>query len=201
MPRQKKALADASVEDASETPVTTERSAARSPKPPVTKPPAAKSPAARRLAPYRQSIAGTLLAAREAVMTPVRPILREAGVTEQQWRVLRVLVDEGPIDVSRLASSAMLWAPSVSRILRELTLRGLILRRTDEADRRKFIVEITKAGKALLDSTALHTLDVIARYADGFGSERLQTLLSELRAFTGMISTLYGEVDLSNDEG
>ena len=162
---------------------------------------AAKAPAARHLAPYRQSIAGTLLAAREAVMTPVRPILRDAGVTEQQWRVLRVLVDEGAIDVSRLAASAMLLAPSVSRILRELTSRKLIARTIDVVDRRKFIVEITPQGKDLLDTTATRTLEVIDRYSEGFGSERLHTLLSELRAFRGMIESIYGVVGNAEEEG
>ena len=32
---------------------------------------------------YSESLAGTLLAAREAVMAPIRPILRDANVTEQ----------------------------------------------------------------------------------------------------------------------
>ncbi|MBE7219845.1 MAG: MarR family transcriptional regulator [Caulobacteraceae bacterium] len=153
--------------------------------------PGLRAGATRALAPYRQSIAGTLLAARESVMTPVRPILRDAGVTEQQWRVLRVLVDEGPIETSRLATSAMLLAPSVSRILRELSARGLISRASDADDRRKFIVQITAEGRRLLEATALRTLEVIACYTAGFGSERLQRLLDELRAFSAMIHEIY----------
>ena len=161
---------------------------------------AAKPRPVRRLAPYRQSIAGTLLAAREAVMTPVRPILRDAGVTEQQWRVLRVLVDEGPIDVSRLASSAMLLAPSVSRILRELTSRGLISRSTDAVDRRKFIVQITEEGEDLLDATAVRTLQAIAVYKERFGVRRLNVLLLELSALTSTILAIYGDPEPSGDD-
>ena len=52
--------------------------------------------------------------------------LRDAGVTEQQWRVLRVLIDNTRIDVSALAAAALLRAPSLTRILRELEGRGLI---------------------------------------------------------------------------
>ena len=87
-----------------------------------------------RLPAYRISIAGTLLAAREAVMAPIRPELRAANVTEQQWRVLRVLADQGSLDAAALAAAALLHAPSLTRILKELTQRGLIARHPDPED-------------------------------------------------------------------
>ena len=135
----------------------------------------------RKLVPYRVSIAGTLLAAREAVMAPIRPILREAGITEQQWRVLRVLVDEGSREPSRLADAALLHAPSVSRILRELLDRKLIERTVDEKDGRRSIVEITGEGRLLLEQTAVDTGKLIDAYTSAFGKDRLQSLLAELR--------------------
>lgn len=141
----------------------------------------------RKLPPYRQSIAGTLLAAREAVMAPIRPTLRDAGVTEQQWRVLRVLNDRGAIDPTGLADAALLFAPSVTRILKDLVDRALVTRAPDPRDRRRSIVSLTPAGKALLDDTAAHTLAMIQNYADRFGRDRLDALLGELRAFTEAI--------------
>ena len=144
---------------------------------------------ARRLAPYRKSLAGVLLAAREAVMAPIRPVLREAGVTEQQWRVLRVLADEGPSDPSRLAAAAILHAPSVTRILRELLERGLIERAGDPHDGRRSIVAISAAGEALVRRTAEHTLALLDSYAARFGAERLQQLIEELRGFTAAIGS------------
>ena len=100
------------------------------------------------LPPYRQSIAGLLLAAREATMAPIRPKLRAADVTEQQWRVLRVLSDEGRLDIAALAASAMLHGPSVTRILKELGERGLIARDVDPQDKRRSIIAISEAGRA-----------------------------------------------------
>lgn len=139
------------------------------------------------LPPYRQSIAGTLLAAREAVMAPIRPTLRDAGVTEQQWRVLRVLNDRGAIDPTGLADAALLFAPSVTRILKDLVDRALVTRAPDPRDRRRSIVSLTPAGKALLDDTAAHTLAMIQSYGERFGRDRLDALLDELRAFTEAI--------------
>lgn len=140
-----------------------------------------------KLAPYRQSIAGTLLAAREAVMAPIRPALRDAGVTEQQWRVLRVINDRGAIDPTSLADAALLFAPSVTRILKDLVDRALITRTPDAQDRRRSQISLTPAGQALLDETAAHTLVTIRTYGDRFGRDRLDMLLAELRAFTRAI--------------
>ena len=140
-----------------------------------------------RLPPYRASLAGTLLGAREAVMAPIRPILREADVTEQQWRVLRVLAYEGPTEPSALADHALLHAPSVTRILKELVERNLIMREADPVDRRRAILTLSDQGHALVDRTAEHTSIVLARYAEVFGRDRLNALLAELVAFTRAI--------------
>lgn len=144
----------------------------------------------RKLSPYRVSVAGTLLKAREIVMNPIRPVLWNAGVTEQQWRVLRVLKDEGSVDPSRLAQSALLRASSVTRILKELEERGLIVRGVDVRDGRRFIVTISAAGKRLVEETVTHTLVILNEYEDRFGKERLDALLAELQAFIDAIASV-----------
>lgn len=138
----------------------------------------------RKLPPYRQSLAGRLLAAREAIMAPLRPALRDAGVTEQQWRVLRVLLDAEAIDVSALSAAALLRPPSLTRILRELQGRGLVERQVDQRDARRAFVSITPEGRRIADSTIETMLALLDRYADAFGVERLQALIDELALFT-----------------
>jgi Transcriptional regulators len=146
-----------------------------------------------RLPPYRHSLAGALLAAREAVMAPIRPLLREAGVTEQQWRVLRVLTDEGPLEPTGLAEAALLHAPSVTRILRELGDRGFTERRRDPTDGRRAIIAISPAGRHLVTETSARTLRLLNRYREEFGNERLAALQRELRELARTIE----ESDLS----
>lgn len=140
-----------------------------------------------RLPPYRHSLAGTLLAAREAVMAPVRPYLREAGVTEQQWRVLRVLSDEGPLEPTGLAEAALLHPPSVTRILKELGDRNYIERRRDPGDGRRAIIVISPAGRSLVEKTSARTLGLFDQYRARFGHDRLAALQQELRELTQTI--------------
>jgi len=115
-------------------------------------------------------------------MAPIRPMLRDAGVTEQQWRVLRVIDDAGSIDPTALADAAILYAPSVTRILKELVERGLIVRTADPGDGRRSHLSLAPSGRSLIDETSRHTLQALDRYARDFGEERLTGLLDELKA-------------------
>lgn len=141
-----------------------------------------------KLPPYRDSIAGSLLSSREAVMEQIRPILRDADITEQQWRVLRVLDNSGPMDPSRLADESILSPPSLARILRDLTQNGLLDRQPDPADGRRAIIILTPKGRQQLDETSAHTLKVLRSIREKFGEERVQSLLQELSAFRAAIS-------------
>lgn len=132
--------------------------------------------------PYPQSLAGTLLAAREAVMGPLRVHLRAAEVTEQQWRVLRVLDYSGPMDARSIAEQALLYPPSVTRILKELGDRGFITRASDPNDARRTVVSITPQGRSLIAATAQHTSALLAAYAEAFGEQRLDAFRREAAA-------------------
>lgn len=152
------------------------------------------------LPPYPKSLAGTLLAAREAVMAPIRPVLHDAGVTEQQWRVLRILVDAGPLDLTGMARMALLHPPSVTRIVRELLQRQLIDRTIDDADGRRSVVSITEEGRELVIRTAAHTKLMLDEYAARFGAKRLTALRSELAALTLAIENCSLESSLTDEE-
>lgn len=140
------------------------------------------------LVPYTDSIAGSLLAAREAVMAPIRPYLRAANVTEQQWRVLRVLYDADSLDARSVADRALLYPPTVTRILKELTDRKLIERGADPSDARRSIIAITPEGEALVRDTARHTRRLLEAYAEAFGKERVDAFKAEAKALVGALA-------------
>ncbi|MCR9055691.1 MAG: hypothetical protein NXI02_00005, partial [Rhodobacteraceae bacterium] len=64
----------------------------------------------------KRSVPIALIRAREKVMGPIREMLSDCGITEQQWRILRVLEEFGPQDASSLAERACLLLPSQTRI-------------------------------------------------------------------------------------
>jgi homoprotocatechuate degradation regulator HpaR len=134
---------------------------------------------------FSRSLPMSLLRAREAVMRHFRPSLRRHGLTEQQWRILRALAAIDCIEVTELARMAFLLGPSLSRILRDLETRGLIERRTAEADQRRSMVSISPKGVKLMASVAPTSEAIYAAITKRYGARRLaelQDMLGELEA-------------------
>ncbi len=132
---------------------------------------------------FDRSLPMALLRAREAVMKKFTPALREHGLSPQQWRVIRVLVEVQELDATELAESSSLLLPSLSRILQNLEQRGLVRRRAPDDDQRRSMISITPEGRKLFE--ALSPVNE-ARYAHiterfGYGKlELLYELLDEL---------------------
>ncbi|MBX4922306.1 homoprotocatechuate degradation operon regulator HpaR [Rhizobium lentis] len=129
---------------------------------------------------HRRSLAIGLLRAREAVMSHFRPILAAHDVTEQQWRVIRVLSEVGTLDASEVADKASILAPSLTRMIRSLEERGLITKHKDRADGRRVLLRITPAGQATVNQVMPDSLKVYADIDARFGTERVEQLLDML---------------------
>ncbi len=143
--------------------------------------------AIRKLPPFEQSLAAVMLGAKEAVIAPMRPKLREFNITEPQWRVLRVINDRRATDATGLAEIGLLHAPSVTRILKEREERKLILRERDANDRRRSQVALTADGREVVKIISRHLLRIMREYSERFGAERLEKLVDELRALSAAI--------------
>lgn len=92
-----------------------------------------------------------LLQAREAVMAHTRPSLREHGLSDQQWRVLRVLGEHGTVETGRVAREAYILSPSLTGVLARMERDGLIRRERDPEDQRRTVVEATAKGRKMVD--------------------------------------------------
>lgn len=140
-----------------------------------------------------RSLPIALLRARERVMGPIRGMLSSVGITEQQWRVLRVLQESGPMEPTRIADESCLLLPSLTRILQKLEEREMIRRTPDPHDRRKQVVQIAPAGEDIIQSN-LETSARLARdLRDRMGADRydaLLDLLNELEAVEGADSEI-----------
>jgi homoprotocatechuate degradation regulator HpaR len=141
----------------------------------------------RKLPPYDQSIAWILLSAKEAIVAPMRPKLREFNITEPQWRVMRVLNERGTTDATSLSGVGLLHAPSVTRILRDLEKRKLLMRKPDRHDGRRVLVSLTPAGRDIVAIVSREVLRVLREYAKRFGEDRLKRAVDELVALSAAI--------------
>lgn len=134
-----------------------------------------------RLRQFSRSLPMLLLRAREAVMRHFRAGLRENGITEQQWRVLRALSSVYEIEITVLAHATFLLAPSLSRILKDLEARELIKRRIDDNDMRRSFISIAPQGIALIDSLSGRSEAIYSEISNRFGKDKFDLLQDLLR--------------------
>ena len=124
-----------------------------------------------------------LLRARHAAINQFQPIYQKYDVTEQQWRVLRMVTSSGSLTAGELSKAIFISMPSLSRILHSLEKRNLIRRRADKNDLRKTIVSATPAGQVMVTEAAIWSDTRYADIARWFGKKRfgeLQILLDDL---------------------
>lgn len=145
----------------------------------------------------RPSLVTALLRAREAVMRQLRPALRQHGLTEQQWRVLSQLQTTSELAASDLAAATCLRASSLSRIIKDLEMRGYISRRSQIDDLRRTLVSITDRGRKTMKALEPATGEVYDSIAERFGTERID-LMIELSV--SLVTALVGRATLPPDE-
>lgn len=98
---------------------------------------------------FSRSLPMMLYRSLDAVMPRFRRIFNEFGLTEQQWRVLRVLWEQNEVGLRELADLTLIPAPSLVGVVDRLQNNGLITRRRSDVDRRVVYVVATEAGLEL----------------------------------------------------
>lgn len=88
-----------------------------------------------------------LLEAREEILSHFRGILNRFGVTEQQWRILRVLHERGDLEPWQIAGACRISSPSLAGILARMHATGMVRRRQSAVDQRRQTVSLTPASK------------------------------------------------------
>lgn len=128
----------------------------------------------------RPSLTLTLLQAREAAMCFFRPLLNEHGLTEQQWRVIRILRQQGEMESYRLAELACILKPSMTGVITRLERDGLVRRRKSSSDQRRVHINLTEKGHECFLSMRDGMEGNYSRIQDQFGEDKLQQLLGLL---------------------
>ena len=130
--------------------------------------------------PFARSLPMQLMRAREVVMRRFRPHLAAHGLSEQQWRVLRALVEADSLDILDLAHRCQSHPASLSRMLPKLSAGGLVARRANASDQRRIVVSITDEGRALFDALAPESEAIYAAIEREIGPGCLRELYRSL---------------------
>ena len=121
-----------------------------------------------------------LLLAREGVIARFRPVLQAHGLTEQQWRILRVLVEVTSLEPRQIGQLCGLSSPSLAGILARMEEQGLVARAGLAHDKRRQAISATPASRRLAKRMAPKIEAVYTALEAQLGTEVVAQLYATL---------------------
>jgi len=123
-----------------------------------------------------------------AVRARLDEIVRPAGLTTAQYTALSVLERHTDMSSAQLARSSFVTAQSMADMITALEGRKLIERHRDRSDRRRLVVALTDAGRALLDRCRPDVAALEATMLSGLSVTQTKALRAALTSCYGNLS-------------
>ncbi|MFP3555136.1 homoprotocatechuate degradation operon regulator HpaR [Paraburkholderia sp. SIMBA_049] len=92
-----------------------------------------------------------LLRARELMMARFRPLLTAQGLTEQQWRIIRALHENGPLEPRQICALCTISSPSLAGVLARMEDLGHVTKERFEDDQRRVRVSLTAQSAEIVE--------------------------------------------------
>lgn len=145
---------------------------------------------------HHRNLPLVLLQARERVLSHFRPLLNANGITEQQWRIVRVLYETTSLEPREIVEACRISSPSMAGVLSRMQELGLVTRRRVDRDQRRVRVALTPRARAMAQRMAPQIEVTYRRIEQCVGEEfiaRFQSILDQL--LTKLPEYAAGEVD------
>lgn len=141
-----------------------------------------------RMRPFQRSLPMALLRAREAVMRGFRRVLRAHGLNEQEWRIIRALMEVEQIEIGELAERVFILKPSATRTIKNLQARELVTRSRSDVDQRRAFISLTDKARGLFHALAPKNEAEYARITGIIGEGEMQELYELLSQVTNKLN-------------
>jgi homoprotocatechuate degradation regulator HpaR len=138
----------------------------------------------------RKNLPLLMLQAREGLLSRFRPALQAAGLTEQQWRVLRVLSELGTHEPKDLMKLCRISSSSIAGVLARMEDVGLVEKLRLAHDQRRVHVSASSLGLSVAMKLAPEIAKTYDEVEDELGKEFTEQLY---QALTHVIETFPSE--------
>lgn len=125
-----------------------------------------------------------------------RSVKQNVGLPQAQWRVLLQLAVGGAQNPNVVARETGLTRSHVAQALHELRRRRLVSQKTDQADGRRILVALTRAGQGLVEAGMLAHAPRRARLVEGMTVQERAMLDRALTKLTGVVQRMLDEETL-----
>ncbi len=113
--------------------------------------------------------------------------LKKYKLSTQGWLILTVIGRFAPLSPSDLADHTSVGRDKISRIVDQLVEHGFVSRRTDEADRRRVVLNLLAKGRRVCDELELLARQIEVDVLDSMSKDErvmLRKLLSKIEDAT-----------------
>ncbi len=124
-----------------------------------------------------------LLKARECLMAHFRPILNHFGLTDQQWRILRVLDEYSALEPREICALCQIHSASMAGMLARMEELGMVERSRVPEDQRRVAVRLAPWGNQLVGEMAPLIDLQYQRLEEAYGQDLLNDLFRSLEVF------------------
>lgn len=141
------------------------------------------------------------LKARANLISHFRPIWGHFGLTDQQWRILRVLDESGAMEPRELCGICQISSPSMAGVLKRMEEADLIFRSPVSGDQRRILIALSAHGDKLISRMAPLIDEQYRHIEKAFGVEAINDLIAALEKFNQVDSTSVKQVSLDKTDG
>lgn len=120
------------------------------------------------------------LKAREELLCHFRPIITHFGLTEQQWRIIRTLSEQAPLEPREICELCQILSPSLAGVLARMEDLGLVSRSRMAEDQRRVLVRLTPKSARLVEEMAPLIEQQYRHIEQAFGAELIAQLYQVL---------------------
>lgn len=157
-----------------------------------------KPPAPKRPARLDGDVDAVLAAARVLVAVIARSVtVVEDKVTVPQLRILMLVSTRVPMNLSAVADALGVHPSNASRACDRLVDLGLLRRRDSDTDRRNLVLDLSPAGRAVVDSVVSARRDALRAILKDMPADDRQGLAPALLAFAHAAGEEPGHDDVS----
>ena len=138
--------------------------------------------------PKRKELTDSLLSGLNALYRELRAINLPDGMTRERMALLTQIEEMGPVSVSRLAESAKVRVPTMSRLIGSLAEGGLIVRRNDKTDGRGVTISISAKGRRVNEKAKRRYAEHLRKALGQLPNRTIQALAELVRALEALDS-------------
>ena len=136
------------------------------------------------------------LKARESLMSHFRPILNHFGLTDQQWRILRVLDEHAQLEPREICTLCQILSSSMAGVLARMEEMALIERQRVVGDQRRVVVRLAPKGDQLVRAMA-PLIDLQYQHIEqAFGKPVFDDLFTSLETFIAAQTNPVAHIEL-----